>query len=235
MIFGYKTYIMSSNEFICGLFAGITSACIFNPIDKIIFASCIQGQSLLSANTYKDLFKGSLNNIGTRLITSGLYFSYIDSLSHNTDCKITIAAVTALLCSVTNPLQLVKYRSWYLNCSNTYAYQSIIASGGHRAMSIGIVPLIIRDFTFNYVYLSGKINDNHLHNLSVICAGVVITSPINLVRNRKYADGASYRNIIKDFRFKQLGLGMSVGRTCLCFYSSQIIYDCFKSSLSVLF
>jgi len=225
---------MNSTEFACGLFTGVTSACIFNPIDKIIFSSCIQGQSLLSKGIYKNLFKGSLNNVGTRLITSGLYFSYIDTLSQSSNSKFTISLITALLCSITNPLQLIKYRSWYSDKSSRLTYKSIVTVGGYSALSTGIVPLIIRDFTFNYIYLNFKVKDNHLYNLGVICSAVVATSPLNLIKNRRYADNSSYRTILREFNIRQLGLGMSISRTCVCFYASQIMYDYFKSNLKFL-
>jgi hypothetical protein len=225
---------MNTNEVIPGLITGVMSAVIFNPIDKIIFALSIQGRTLKTRDTFSNPFKGALNNIGTRLITSGLYFSYIDHYSSVTENKAQVALVTSLLCSITNPIQLVKYNSWFHNISSRQSISNIYGTHGVRGFGIGITAFIMRDFIFNYIYLTNKDKNNHLHNICVICGALSISSPFNLIRVKKYATNASIHEIVSKFQFRQLSLGFVIVRSCLSFYSGQVIYDYLKSNLTIL-
>ncbi len=221
-----------NTELLAGLCAGSVSALLFNPIDKVIFSCCSQNKRFFDRNTWTNLFRGSLNNLGTRLITSGLYFSYIDHYASVSNSKVEVSLVTALLCSITNPLQLCRYNSWYVNCCSRATVDSIYKKYGMRGFAIGIYPLIARDFVFNYIYLSGRTKDNHCYNLGVICTALVVTSPINLVRNMKYAKNESVANVMRNFKYSQLGLGMVTMRSCVAFYAGQLIYDLAKGCLS---
>lgn len=224
---------MNSNEMVSGLLTGLISAFCFNPIDKVIFSCCIKGESIYDKRIFKDLFKGSLNNICTRIITSGLYFAYLDHYASVTDNKAQVAFMTSLICATTNPIQLVKYNSWYTNKSIYQSFLAIKSRYGISGFAIGIIPLIARDFIFNYVYLSYKDKDNHMRNLAVITSGLVMASPMNLVKNKKYATNDTISSIIKNFKFQQLGISLIVARSCLCFYGSQVIYDNVKTKLKL--
>lgn len=222
---------MKTTDVYSGLLSGLISAIIFNPIDKIIFSCCIEGKSLFSPSTFKNLFRGSLNNVGTRLITSGLYFTYIDYYASVTENKVKVSLMTAIVCGITNPMQLIKYNSWYNHNSSYVSIMNIYKTYGIKGFGIGFPSLVMRDFLFNYIYLSNKKKDDHITNLIIISSALVITSPFNLIRNMKYAKNEPLSGIIKNFKFSQLGLGMTIGRSCLCFYSSQMIYDFIKSQL----
>ena len=216
---------MNSQEVMPGLATGLISAVIFNPIDKIIFSCCIQNKKLTDRSVWTNLFKGCMNNIATRIITSGLYFSFLDHYSSINPNKMEVAFLTAVTSSITNPIQLIKFNSWYHNCSSSNSISTIYKSFGVRGITIGIIPLISRDFIFNYIYLNNKKKDSHVHNIIVISGALVISSPFNLIKNKKYATNESLRSIISNFRFGQLGIGMTVARSCLSFYVSQIIYN----------
>ena len=116
---------MTSQEFTSGIVTGILSSILFNPIDKLIFTSCINNQSIYNKNSWCNLYKGTFNTICTRIITSGLYFSFLDHYSKKTENKFEVAGVTALICSITNPIQLVKYNSWYNNQSSLNTFNQI--------------------------------------------------------------------------------------------------------------
>lgn len=223
---------MNSNEIIPGLVTGITSALLFNPIDKIIFTSCILGKSFFSKEIYSNLFKGSLNNIGTRIITSGLYFAYIDHYASITDNKLNVAIMTSIICSITNPIQLVKFNGWYNNTSSRNTINTIYKTYGIRGFGIGITPLIMRDIIFNYIYISYKDKNNHINNIGIICTALSLSAPLNLIKNKKYSTNESLKSILTNFKFKQLGIGMIIIRSCLSFYSGQLIYDYSKKYLN---
>lgn len=222
---------MTSNEVISGVFTGIVSSLIFNPIDKLIFTCCLNNQSILNYNVWSNLYQGSLNTISTRIITYGLYFSYLDHYSNNTDNKFEVAVFTALVCSITSPLQMIKYYQWYNHQSQYETIKRIYNSRGLLGFGRGAVPLIFRDIIFNNIYLNYKEKDNHSKNLLVITSGIIIASPLNLIKNKKYATNENLKEIIKNFKISQLGLGMSITRSCLSFYSGQLIYDNFKKYL----
>lgn len=215
----------SSSEIASGIITGITSSIIFNPIDKIIFICCLKNQSIFDKSTWCNLYKGSFNTVLTRIITSGLYFSYLDHYSAITENKYQVASITALVCSITSPFQLIKFHSWHSQSSSMDTIKSIYATKGLLGFSRGIFPLIFRDFVFNSIYLNFRQKDNHSFNLLVITSGIVIASPLNLLKNKRYATNETVKEIVMNFKFKQLGLGMSIFRNCLSFYASQLIYD----------
>ncbi len=216
---------MSFNEVTSGVITGIISSIIFNPIDKLIFTSCLSNQSIFEKKIWCNLYKGTFNSIFTRIITSGLYFSYIDHYSNITENKYNVALYTAFMCNITNSFQLIKFHSWHNNISSKESIISIYKSSGIIGFSRGAFALGCRDLIFNSIYLNNKKKDQHLYNLGIISMGIIISSPINLIKNKKYATGESIKQIIKSFKFSQLGLGLSIGRNCLSFYASQIIYD----------
>jgi hypothetical protein len=178
---------MTYNDILSGMITGFTSSIIFNPIDKIIYLSTTKNISIIDKSIYYNLFQGCLNTILTRIITSGLYFTMIDNNSHNLS-PLQTAILSASLCSMTNPLQFIKYHSWYNNMSNKNSYIFIINKYGLKGLTIGTPALFTRDLIFNYIYISNKKKDNHLHNLSIITIGLIISSPLNLIKNRKYAN-----------------------------------------------
>lgn len=215
----------SSSEITSGIITGITSSIIFNPIDKIIFTCCLKNQSIFDKSIWCNLYKGSFNTIITRIITSGLYFSYLDHYSATTDNKFEVAAITALVCSITSPIQLIKFHSWHSQISSNQSIRIIYSNKGLIGFGRGIFPLIIRDFIFNSIYLNFKKKNEHAYNLAVITGSIIIASPFNLFKNKMYATDETLKEIIRNFKFKQLGLGMSIFRNCLSFYASQLIYD----------
>jgi len=216
---------MTSNEFISGIFTGIASSIIFNPIDKLIFMCCLNNQSILNYKIWSNLYQGSLNTITTRMITSGLYFTYLDHYSNTTNNKFEVALTTSILCSVTSPLQLIKCRAWYKKESMSKIFKLIYKTNGIFGFGRGAIPLILRDIVFNSIYLNYKEKNNHTKNILVITSGIIISSPLNLIKNKKYATNENLKEIIKNFKFSQLGLSMSITRNCLSFYMGQLIYD----------
>jgi len=222
---------MVSNEIMSGFFTGVLTALLFNPVDKLIFTCCLQNKSIYDLNIWKNLYQGSLNTVATRIITSGLYFSYLDHYSSITDNKFNVAVITALACSITSPLQMIKYHQWHVQLSQFETIKIIYRTKGILGFGRGAFPLILRDILFNSIYLNYKEKDNHVKNLMVITSGIVVASPLNLIKNKKYATNENIKEIFRNFKFSQLGLGMSITRSCISFYSGQLIYDNFKKYL----
>jgi hypothetical protein len=85
--------------------------------------------------------------------------------------------------------------------------------------------LLLRDFIFNYIYLTFKQKDNHINNILTISGALIAVSPINVIKNKKYASNESIKSIIKNFNYNQLGISFSLLRFSLSFYLCQYIYD----------
>lgn len=216
-----------NNNFIPGIATGIISSLIFNPFDKVVYVSTTKNISIFNKIIWTELYKGSIFTIGTKMITSGLYFSYLDYYYQKSNSVVQTSLITSLLCGITSPFQLIKFHSWYNDCSYKKSIHTIYKNFGYKGFFIGMFPLITRDFFFNNIYLSFK-SDNHLINISAVCSGLVVVSPFNLIKNKKYATNESIKSIIMNFKFNQLGIQYSIIRTALCFYVNQYIYDSCK-------
>lgn len=223
---------MNQNEIFSGITTGIISSILFNPIDKAIYISTTKNISIFNRQAWHNSYKGTLNTILTRLITSGLYFSIIDNLSSKHSIFET-AVITSIVCNTfTNPIQLLKYHSWYNNISFHDSFKFIYKTYGIRGFGIGYASILLRDICFNYSYLYFKKKDDHLHNLSVISMSLIAVSPINLIKNKKYGNNESILQIFKNFKFRQLGISQSLLRTTASFYFTQFLYDFTKENIS---
>lgn len=221
---------MNQNEVISGITTGIMTAIIFNPIDKAIYVSTTKNLSIINKEVWSKCYKGTFNTILTRLITSGLYFTFLDKLSSSYS-PFQTAFMTSLACNfLTNPIQLVKFHSWYNNNTLKDSCKFIYRTYGIRGFGIGFGSIFLRDVCFNYSYLSFKKNEEHLHNLSVISLSLIGVSPLNLIKNKKYGKNESLKEILKNFKFHQLGISKSIMRTSVSFYLSQLIYDFMKEN-----
>ena len=85
-----------NSEIFSGILTGILSAIIFNPIDKAIYISTTKNLAITNKEIWKNPYKGSLNTISTRIITSGLYFTYLDYYSSVSTNKCNISLMTSL-------------------------------------------------------------------------------------------------------------------------------------------
>lgn len=223
---------MNKVDVISGLSTGIISAIIFNPLDKAIYVSTTKNINILNRNAWHNMYSGVSYTILSKLITSGLYFTYIDYYSRHTNNNVEIALITTLCCSITNPIQLVKYNSWYNDISIKTSTNNIIKNHGYKGFCIGIYALLMRDFIFNYIYLSLKVKDNHINNILTINGALIAVSPINVIKNKKYASNENIKNIIKNFNYNQLGISSSLLRFSVSFYFCQYLYDNTKKYLN---
>lgn len=228
-------------DFYISIAVGISQAFIFNPIDKAIYNSIINNSKLFTRENWIKPFAGASNSIYSRIISSGLYFYLIDYTKDMNvyQASLTVSATTAI---ILNPLNVIKYKSYYNNISTYNSIISIYKKYGLKFCMIGMETLIMRDFIFNVIYISNKNDNNDLfHNCSVICAASVISSPFHFYRNMKYHDNDKYLNITKSFfnnfknsnkKFsyiiKQFAIGHGTLRTVIGLYTGQVMYSTLK-------
>jgi hypothetical protein len=241
MIFNLLFYFKIM-DFYISIIVGSIQAIIFNPIDKAIYNSIINNNSLFSFTNWIKPFSGTTNGIYSRIISSGLYFYLLDYTKHMNiyQSSLTVSLITSL---TLNPFNIVKFTSY---SNNLTTYNSLVYNYkkyGFKFGKIGIESLILRDFVFNIIYLKYKKDNNDLiHNCSIICTASIISSPLHYVRNMKYYNNDSYINIIKClfkdinnnikikplFIFKQFGIGYGTARTIMGVYSGQLMYSTMK-------
>lgn len=219
-------------DVISGVSTGIISAILFNPLDKAIYISTTKNISILDRHAWHNMYSGISYTIASKLITSGLYFAYIDYYSKQCNNNAEIAVITTLCCSIINPIQLVKFNSWYHGISIKTSVNNIIKNHGYKGFGIGITPLLLRDFIFNYIYLTFKKKDDHMNNIMTISGALIVVSPLNVIKNMKYASNENIKSIIKNFNYKQLGITFSLLRFSLSFYFCQYLYDNTKNYLN---
>ena len=222
----------SNNHFISGIITGLIfgllSSFVFNPIDKIIFIITTKNCKISDKNLWKGLYDGLFITITSRFMTSGLYYAFLDYYSGIGMSNLETSIITSIACSIINPLHLIKFNSWY-NCRSCSAsYNLIIKTYGYKGLAIGIIPLITRDILYNYIYLSINRDDDTTLHLIAILSSLIIASPINLIKNKKYASNESLRTIIKNFDTSQLGISASIIRMVLWVYFNKIIYNYIK-------
>jgi hypothetical protein len=228
-------------DFYISIAVGITQAFIFSPIDKAIYNSIINNSKLFKRENWIKPFAGASNSIYTRIITSGLYFYLIDYTKDMNvyQSAMTVSAATAI---TLNPLNVVRYKSYYNNISTYNSLISIYRKHGLKFCMIGMETQIMRDFIFNVIYISNKKDNNDfIHNCGVICAASIISSPFHYYRNIKYHENEKYLHITKKFynNFKssenklsyiirQFAIGHGTVRTVIGLYTGQVMYSTLK-------
>ena len=228
-------------DFYISIAVGISQAFIFSPVDKAIYNSIINNSKLFKRENWIKPFAGASNSIYSRIITSGLYFYLID---YTKDMNVyqsafTVSTITAISL---NPLNVIKYKSYYNNISTYNALISVYMKHGLKFCTIGIESLILRDLVFNVIYISNKKDNNDFfHNCGVICAASIISSPFHFYRNMKYHENEKYFNISQkflsnfkmsekklSFLIKQFAIGHGTFRTVAGLYTGQVMYSTLK-------
>ena len=228
-------------DFYIGIAVGITQAFIFSPIDKAIYNSIINNSKLFKRENWIKPFAGASNSIYSRIITSGLYFYLID---YTKDMNVYQSALTVSVTTAftLNPLNVIRYKSYYNKISTYDSFISIYRKHGLRFCMIGMETLIMRDFIFNVIYISNKKDNNDFfHNCAVICTASIISSPFHYFRNMKYHENEKYLHITKKFynNFKssenklsyiirQFAIGHGTVRTVIGLYTGQVMYSTLK-------
>lgn len=231
-------------EFYISLAIGISQAFIFNPIDKAIYTSIINNNSLFNKDNWKKPFSGATNGIYIKMITGGIYFYLIDyTKSINLNVYQSSIMISSLTSIILNPFNLVRFDS-FINKSSTHtSFLKIYKLNKYKLFKTGLEAFIIRDFIFNMIYLNyRKDNSTSVYNCGVICAASVISSPFHYLRNIKYYDyNKSYYEISKDLFndikknqkktnliCQKFGIGFGTIRTICSIYYGNVMYSTLK-------
>jgi hypothetical protein len=230
-------------SFIINIIIGFIQTILFNPIDKAIYNSITNNNSILLHTNWNKPFSGLSNNIYMRIITGGTYFYLIDHTKNmgSIQASLTVSATTSI---ILNPFNVIKYRSY---SKNTSLYKSLIINYkkyGFKFGIIGIETLFLRNLIFNTIYISYKNDDNNIiYNCGIIGIATIMSSPLYYCNNMKYCNGDhSYYEIIAKFynglklskhkiiyTTKQFGIGYGTIRNCMSLYIGKLLYSTFTS------
>lgn len=235
-------------EFYASIIVGISQAFLFNPIDKAIYTSIINNNSIINRKNWIKPFSGALNGIYIKIITGGIYFYLIDytkSLNMNVfQSSLFISGITSL---ILNPFNVVRFNSFINNSSSIVSFKKIYKKNKLSFLRTGIEAFILRDFIFNMIYINyKKDNSNSIYNCGVICGASVISSPFHYLRNIKYYNNdLSYYDIYKDFMkeikntnkktnfiCQKFAIGLGTVRTICSIYYGQVMFSSMKYFIS---
>ena len=231
-------------DFYISVIVGISQAFIFNPIDKAIYTSIINNNSIFNRSNWVSPFSGAFNGIYIKMITGGIYFYLIDyTKSMNMNIYQSSIVVSTITSIIINPFNVVRFNSFIDNSSSYNSFKKIYQKNKFRFLRTGIEAFIMRDFIFNLIYINYKKENSYpIYNCGVICAASVISSPLHYIRNIKYYNhDKSYYNICKDFIVEiknnnkktnficnKFAIGFGTIRTICSVYYGQVMYSSLK-------
>jgi hypothetical protein len=254
------------SEILVGTLTGLIQTFIFNPIDRALYLHIKDHTNFLARSNWINPYHGVFNALGNRVIQYGFYYNIVDfyleiamdvdflgSTSKRVAAGIATGMTTAVLL---NPVSCVKYHSWGTEHKLSYVARDMFRRAGLHSFTRGLGSTAVRDSSFSTIYLTCKryidaaFDDQgrrFLGNLIVSCFATIITSPINYVRNMKYAAGyeqsnpsfmsifsklvqdqrASHKGFINSTRyyFNRFAIGWGTVRVGLGVATGQHIYD----------
>lgn len=199
---------VDSTSLVCGLFAGVAQAGVFNPYDRALYLSVKHERRFLSLKNWSAPYTGFYQSLGQRAIAGGLYFplehfflrcmSVEESVPRRNLLAGTAAgAVNAI---VLNPLTAVKYKTWGREENRGFVREALAMlrkSGSLRPFTNGLVPTLYRDIVFGgcYTWLRlqlqwyGDLPPERQWQANLVAAGLatVASGPFNYARNIQYA------------------------------------------------
>eukprot|EP00607_Mallomonas_marina_P001902 CAMPEP_0182425332 /NCGR_PEP_ID=MMETSP1167-20130531/11732_1 /TAXON_ID=2988 /ORGANISM="Mallomonas Sp, Strain CCMP3275" /LENGTH=307 /DNA_ID=CAMNT_0024605937 /DNA_START=77 /DNA_END=1000 /DNA_ORIENTATION=+ len=217
-----KPQTSTSNLFACGLVSGILQAAVFNPWDRGLYLSVKHHRVFLDRLNFEKPMEGLWQTITQRAISAGLYFPlenvFMVYLCDNCDAdkylsRQTISFLAGTMAGVSNglflnPFAAVKYHTWgsdkYPNFFTTA--KDMYKRGGIKSFFLGTSATVSRDFIFGGVFAllrhefrykarEEKIKINHFFlDVAAGCCATLASSPVNYVRNIKYAFPAGHEH-----------------------------------------
>lgn len=200
-----------SAAILCGIAAGVAQAGLFNPYDRALYLSVKDHKSFLSPSNWTSPYAGFWQSLGGRAVAGGLYYPLehyflrlLNRPGESWPLANFVSGVAAGACNalVTNPITVVKYRTWSRGEQSRgwwseAAYVFRNSGGSPRPFFNGLAPTLMRDVVFGGVYTGCRLQIQWYADLSpdrqwqgnLVAAGwaTVLASPFNYARNIQYA------------------------------------------------
>ena len=204
---------LSDASFMCGLFAGVATAGVFNPYDRGLYLSVKERRPFLDARNFKSPYAGFLQSVWIRAFSGGLWFPlehffslYMERLTGGRKAEWIAGSLAGVASSVIlNPLQAVKYRTWGKDESSAFwkEVQTMYRRRGISPFLNGLVARTVRDVVFGAAYatlrkrwkeqlsipkpLQSFIDPSFTANMMAAAVATVASAPFNYVQNIQYA------------------------------------------------
>lgn len=204
-------------SFLSGLCAGVTSAGLFNPIDRALYLSVKNSIPFLSKDNFISPYSGFFQSVGHRAVSGGLYYPleqfFLTTMAPTPALLLTegkgnialhnfLAGTAAGACNaiVVNPLSAVKYKTWGRDSPRPFWTEAadMLRKGGLRPFSNGMIPTVLRDLVFGGCYTlirfelqyRFQLSNNDYQwaaNMMAAAMATIVSGPFNLARNVQYA------------------------------------------------
>lgn len=203
-----------------GFFSGIVIAGLFNPWDRALYLSVKNATPFLYSGHFSNPYQGFSQAILQRTFSCGLYYilqdnaqrwlarTQFDETTRGAQMLVGLSA-GAINGSLLNQLATVKHQSWGKEGAKFLETAFLMyRRGGIRPFFKGNLATTQRDTIFGVVYETGRHSlKQYVLNrqdqsplalpISIACDctaaafGTIMSSPLNYVRNMKYASSAS--------------------------------------------
>lgn len=204
-------------SFLSGLCAGVTSAGLFNPIDRALYLSVKNDIPFLSKANFISPYSGFFQSVGHRAVSGGLYYPleqfFLASIAPPPTLLLTegtgnvalynfLAGTAAGSCNalIVNPISAVKYKTWGRDSPRSFWTEAaeMLRKGGLRPFYNGMIPTVLRDLVFGGCYTLIRFelqyrfqlsNDDYQWAANMVAAALatIVSGPFNLARNVQYA------------------------------------------------
>eukprot|EP00980_Cylindrotheca_fusiformis_P008593 scaffold1828_cov98-Cylindrotheca_fusiformis.AAC.2 len=214
-------------SFLSGLCAGVTSAGLFNPIDRALYLSVKNDIPFLSKANFVSPYSGFFQSVGHRAISGGLYYpleQFFLAICSTPDLVQTggsgnvalhnfLAGTAAGSCNamIVNPISAVKYKTWGRDAPRSFWIEAaeMLRKGGLRPFFNGMIPTVLRDLVFGGCYTlirfelqyRFQLSNNDYQwaaNMLAAALATIASGPFNLARNVQYATRS--RNVADPIR-----------------------------------
>lgn len=193
--------VSQRTSFLCGLFAGVAQAGLFNPFDRALYLSVKHHRPFLRYENFRQPYSGFLQSVGGRALSGGLYYPLerafcmalapSDGPTHNFLAGTAAGAMNAI---ILNPISAVKYKTWGREQNRGMLTEVITMwrEAGIRPFFNGLFPTLLRDVVFGgcYTYLrhARDIPPEHqwVGNMAAAAVATIASGPFNFARNIQY-------------------------------------------------
>jgi hypothetical protein len=205
--FSFDTCVISSG-LSCGVFSGFIQSIVFNPYDRALYASILNQRPFLHRQNWvfgSQALVGVLPSILQRSLASGLYFPFEQIYRTFFTTRLGFSngqadALSGLLAGATNglvtaPINATKYALWReggggTNSSAVSVATKLVKNGN---LMLAAPATITRDLIFGVVYsylrhYRGDGKSGFFDNFTAGLVATFVSSPINYVRLKQYAD-----------------------------------------------
>mmetsp|Transcript_124036 Transcript_124036/g.358710 ORF Transcript_124036/g.358710 Transcript_124036/m.358710 type:complete len:282 (-) Transcript_124036:71-916(-) len=181
----------------CGIVSGLVMTGALNPWDRALYLSVVHRTSFFDRSNWQHPFRGILQTVGQRGLSSGLYFPLEEACSRWTSSAVVGGQLAGIINgAMLNPIALVKHQNWGSKEGASFVETSmhLYRYAGLKVFTHGLAVTMCRDAIFGFCFSLRKTawhcqDERGAFAASMVFAalGTVLSSPFNYIRNITYA------------------------------------------------